>query len=177
MERLDKCLLNSVALQTIQNPIIKHLPRVASDHCPILVNLLTPAARKNRLIRYEEVWSSYAASTGIVNSSWRKNMINKKFKRVLKALYYWSKNKHQDLMMLKEKLKKEIFEMQFKEAESSGLSEDMLQLLKSKVHDLNITLSQLNKWWRQRAKMKWLVDGDLNTKFFHTYASVRWNSN
>ncbi|XP_020678836.1 uncharacterized protein LOC110096995 [Dendrobium catenatum] len=184
MERLDRCILNSIALQTIQNPVIKHLPRLASDHCPILLNLINPAYRKNSKIRYEEVWSSYAAATGIVNSSWNKNMngdpvnaLNKKFKRVLKALYYWSKSKHQDLMVLKENLLKENFDLQTEEAEAGGLSNNKLQQLKSKIHELNINLSRLNTWWRQRAKTKWLVEGDSSSKFFHLYETGRRNSN
>ncbi|PKU84752.1 hypothetical protein MA16_Dca008162 [Dendrobium catenatum] len=46
MERLDRCILNSVALETIQNPVIRNLPQAASDHFPILINLLNPAALK-----------------------------------------------------------------------------------------------------------------------------------
>ncbi|XP_028550871.1 uncharacterized protein LOC114579679 [Dendrobium catenatum] len=75
MERLDKCFLNSAALLSIINPVVKHLPRIASDHCPILVNLFNPTIRRKRFIKYEEVWSSYAASTGIVKNSWNKNMV------------------------------------------------------------------------------------------------------
>ncbi|KAI0488460.1 hypothetical protein KFK09_028293 [Dendrobium nobile] len=63
MERLDKCFLNSADLLSIINPVLKHLPRIASDHCPILVNLFNLAIHRKRFIKYEEVWSSYAAST------------------------------------------------------------------------------------------------------------------
>jgi hypothetical protein len=34
-------------------------------------------------------------------------------------------------------------------------------------------LVQEEAYWRQRAKMHWLKEGDLNTKFFHTTATVR----
>ncbi|MCI05069.1 endonuclease/exonuclease/phosphatase family protein [Trifolium medium] len=34
-------------------------------------------------------------------------------------------------------------------------------------------LIQEETYWRQRAKMHWLRDGDLNTKFFHTSATAR----
>jgi hypothetical protein len=34
-------------------------------------------------------------------------------------------------------------------------------------------LVQEDVYWRQRAKMYWLKDGDLNTKFFHMSASNR----
>jgi hypothetical protein len=34
-------------------------------------------------------------------------------------------------------------------------------------------LVQEETYWRQRAKMHWLQQGDLNTNFFHTTATVR----
>jgi hypothetical protein len=34
-------------------------------------------------------------------------------------------------------------------------------------------LVQEEGYWKQRAKMHWLQEGDLNTKFFHMSASVR----
>ena len=34
-------------------------------------------------------------------------------------------------------------------------------------------LIQEDAFWRQRAKVHWLRDGDLNTKFFHAAASSR----
>lgn len=30
---------------------------------------------------------------------------------------------------------------------------------------------QEDKYWRQRAKIHWYRDGDLNTKFFHVFAT------
>ncbi|XP_020684353.2 uncharacterized protein LOC110100971 [Dendrobium catenatum] len=49
--------------------------------------------------------------------------------------------------------------------------------LKNKVYEVNSTLARLNDWWKQRSNVKWLVDGDSNSKFFHAYASARRNSN
>lgn len=42
---------------------------------------------------------------------------------------------------------------------------------------LNLLLHQEQAFWKQRAKVFWLTDGDLNTKFFHISASNRKNKN
>ncbi|KAL0916227.1 hypothetical protein M5K25_013720 [Dendrobium thyrsiflorum] len=96
--------------------------------------------------------------------------------RALKAIFFWSKSKHENLNILKDRLKKEILELQEEEADR-GLSDVKIYLLKSKVLELNSTLGRLNTWWRQRAKVKWIEEGDTNSKFFHAFASARRNSN
>ncbi|XP_020705669.1 uncharacterized protein LOC110116443 [Dendrobium catenatum] len=46
-----------------------------------------------------------------------------------------------------------------------------------KVKELNVTLGHLNTWWKQRAKVKWIEEGDANTKLFHAFDNARKNGN
>ncbi|KAI0530781.1 hypothetical protein KFK09_000329 [Dendrobium nobile] len=144
LERLDKCLFNSIAINDVQ--------------------------------------ISYKASSHIIARVWRKvfqgndmEILNKKYKKALKELYYWSKAKIRDFSIEKEKLKEEIFQIQEEEATVGWLSEDKLWLLRSKVKELNSVLARMNTWWRQRAKAKWMEDGDTNSKFFLSFANARRN--
>ncbi|XP_028556655.1 uncharacterized protein LOC114581195 [Dendrobium catenatum] len=50
------------------------------------------------------------------------------------------------------------------ESSVGNLSEEKILILKAKVNELQCTLARLNSWWKQRAKAKWLKDGDLNTR-------------
>ncbi|KAI0492244.1 hypothetical protein KFK09_026513 [Dendrobium nobile] len=38
-ERLDRCLLNSKALEALPHAVNQHVARVASDHCPVVLQL------------------------------------------------------------------------------------------------------------------------------------------
>ncbi|XP_028551283.1 uncharacterized protein LOC110116728 [Dendrobium catenatum] len=134
--------------------VVRHLPRVASDHCPILLNLLDFNPRIKRTIKFKDVWASNSASAAVVRGVWEKNLagslskiLNSKMKKSLKALFYWRAN-HKTLFQLKECLLKEIEELQVKEANNGGLLDVDSWTLKVKVGELNSTLARLNTWWR-----------------------------
>ncbi|KAI0513412.1 hypothetical protein KFK09_009432 [Dendrobium nobile] len=183
LEKLDRCLINSQALNSLQIAIVKHLPRIASDNCPLLLEIYKPKEKFNREIRYEETWVSYYGATTLVKNIWnRKSLadpqaaLNLKLKRTLRGLFYWSKAKFLELNSLRDRLLIEIQDIQ-KEENEGWISFERLQLLRFKINELNVTLARLNTWWRQRAKVRWMDEGDCNSSFLHTYANARRNTN
>ncbi|XP_028550195.1 uncharacterized protein LOC114579526 [Dendrobium catenatum] len=184
LERLNRYLLNSMALQNIHIAVVRHLARVASDHCPIVLKLFEVSIRMRRYIKFEEVWLSFKTLAHIVSKGGKKKyvgddleILNKKCKRTLNDLFYWSKNKLKDFSSEKDRLKAEILLLQDEEARNGWMDEENIWQLKSKVKELNVIFNCLNTWWKQRAKVKWVVEGDSNTKFFHSYANARRNAN
>ncbi|XP_020690594.1 uncharacterized protein LOC110105427 [Dendrobium catenatum] len=184
LKRLDRCLLNSMDLQNIQIIVVRHLARVASDHCPIVLKLFDETRRLARSIKFEDVWLSFKTSEHIVSKIWKKNFVgddmevlNKKCKRTLNDLFYWSKNKLKDFSSENDRLKADIVLLQEEEARKGWLDDEKLWKLRAKVREFNVILNYLNTWWKQRAKVKWVVEGDSNTKFFHAFANARRNSN
>ncbi|KAI0522554.1 hypothetical protein KFK09_004934 [Dendrobium nobile] len=183
-ERLDRCLVNSLALQRIPSALTRHLARVASDHSPIAFKLDERKQSKKKNIKFEDTWRSYPAARSIVYHSWKTNdfgdhsdILQRKTSRTLKALFFWSKSKCKNLRILKEELKKDILELQNKEAVGVDWTHEDLLLLRSKVHELNVTLNRLATWWNQRAKARWHEDGDINSKMFHNFATARRSGN
>ncbi|XP_020690724.2 uncharacterized protein LOC110105527 [Dendrobium catenatum] len=183
-ERLDRCLLNSAALQLLPSTATRHLARVASDHSPIAFNVDDKVRVKSRIIRFEDTWRLYPAARSIVYHSWKKNdfgeegmVLQMKINRTLKALFFWSKSKCKDLNELKEKLKMDILEFQHKEAMGGDWLAHDLILIRSKIHELNVTLKRLSTWWNQWDKARWLEEGDSNSKLFHNFATARRNGN
>src|SRR6266487_2463361 len=46
------------------------------------------------------------------------------------------------------------------------------------IHERHVVLMvQEEDYWKQRAKMHWLKDGDINTSFFHKSATARRKKN
>ncbi|KAI0488531.1 hypothetical protein KFK09_028366 [Dendrobium nobile] len=160
----------------------RHLARVASDHSPITFKVNDKERVKSKIIRFEDTWRMYPAATSIVYNSWMKNdfgeegmVLQRKINRTLKALFFWSKSKCKDLNELKVQLKIEIMELQSKEAMGNDWSAQDLILLRSKIHEHNVTLKRLSTWWNQRAKARWLKEGDYNSKLFHNFGMTRRN--
>ncbi|XP_020695122.1 uncharacterized protein LOC110108705 [Dendrobium catenatum] len=140
LEKLDRCLLNSAALKSSHRLGVRHLARVASDHCPILLNLLDFNFPCKKNIKFEDIWASIPASMAVVRDAWRRKsvgefpqILNQKVNRSLKALCYWSRTKYKDLNQSKDELNKEILDLQLKEAEFGLLSDEDMWLLKTKI--------------------------------------------
>ncbi|XP_020673920.2 uncharacterized protein LOC110093389 [Dendrobium catenatum] len=184
LERLDRCFLNSKAMNFSTNLVLRHLARISSDHSPILLHMSSNVAPIKRSLKFEDIWASYQASFYVVKKEWNKNysgnpsqIMNAKFRRSLKSLFYWSKAKLRDLNLLKDCLMEEINKIQISESDKGWLTDEECWVLKAKTDELNSTLARLNGWWKQRAKSKWLADGDGNTRFYHSFANGRRSSN
>ncbi|XP_020682235.2 uncharacterized protein LOC110099437 [Dendrobium catenatum] len=182
-ERLDRCILNSTALKLLPTAATRHLAMVASDHSLIILKMNDKVRLNSKIIRFEDTWRLYPAARSIVYHSWREKdggeeglILQKKINKTLKALFFWSRSKCKDLNDLKVKLKMEILELQTKEALGIGWTNQDLLLLRSKIHDLNVTLKRLSTWWNQRAKARWIEEGDFNSKLFHNFASILENT-
>ncbi|XP_020694670.1 uncharacterized protein LOC110108384 [Dendrobium catenatum] len=161
-----------------------HLARVASDHCLIALKVFETDCKGRSGFKFEDTWLSFKEAEHIVANRWRKTflgdymeILNKKCKRTLKDLFYWSKNILKEFFLEKDILKAKIVKLQEEESEFSWLTEEKLWLLKAKVKELNLVLNNLNTWWKQRAKAKWINEGDVNTKFFQSFANSRRNAN
>lgn len=70
------------------------------------------------------------------------------------------------------KYQKAVIERLFDRVDADGVKEYLME--KNKLNDL---LLHEELYWKQRAKIFWLAEGDENTKFFHANASARKRNN
>ncbi|XP_031112081.1 uncharacterized protein LOC116016057 [Ipomoea triloba] len=69
--RLDRALCNLEWMLKHPNTKVSHLPRVCSDHSPLLIEIGEPtAARKNYNFQFQTTWSRHPDFTRLVKQGW-----------------------------------------------------------------------------------------------------------
>ncbi|XP_020686484.1 uncharacterized protein LOC110102474 [Dendrobium catenatum] len=183
--RLDRVLMNSVGLQFYPLASVKHMLRLASDHCPLLLRLTNePANPGSKWIRFEDVWRTFPATWKVFWKSWTKHdhgqpddVLNRKCSRTLRSLFLWSRNHMKDLGETKIVLEARLAELQLLESSPVGLNSVQESELRKTANDLITNLARTTTWWKQCAKTRWIEEGDANSHFFHSSASARRRSN
>ncbi|KAK2365796.1 hypothetical protein QL285_079253 [Trifolium repens] len=170
-ERLDRAMANSDWMLLFPEVRLINLLASHSDHNPILLQGVVPSTtRPNRPFRFENSWLKEPDLEDTVREGWIEAGTMDIMDRVdhcSHKLQRWGRRKRTRFKLDIEASKKEMENLR-----GMGEVEDIVRF-KAAQHTHAKLLMQEEDFWRQRAKMHWLKDGDLNTKFFHLSASVR----
>ncbi|XP_071674413.1 uncharacterized protein [Lolium perenne] len=154
-----------------------------SDHRPVIVDThggvcLKKSSARSSIPRFEARWLEEEDCRGIVENTWERGVevegkgVMGAVKGVLGELVDWSRNILGDLEKRISKLKKELEAWRRKNISAEQVhKEEILRFNLSRLED------QKELYWKQRAHVSWLRNGDRNTKFFHTFTSERKKMN
>ncbi|KAL4181745.1 hypothetical protein AMTRI_Chr12g272610 [Amborella trichopoda] len=157
MTRLDRFLVNKAWAKLYPRGSTRALPKLGYFKCElawIMENAL------DELIK--DAWNNNNAQ------SWSGYVVAKKVRGVKKEMMKWRKEHKVNYKLKVDETLNKIKELDIKEWES-GDSIDK---------ELHEWIGADETYCKQRSRIKWLKEGDLNTKFFHatTNASKRTNS-
>lgn len=93
--------------------------------------------------------------------------VQAKMKSVRKALAVWSREAYGDIFQKVATLEDSI-RVKDTQFELQPFQENREELKKMEA-EFKMFLKAEEEFWQQKAGMKWLQDGDRNTRFFHTY--------
>ncbi|PNX97372.1 ribonuclease H, partial [Trifolium pratense] len=173
-ERLDRAMADSRWLTIYPDVKLLNLLASHSDHSPILLqNTLMIRNGRTYTFRFENIWLKEDDVDEVVEEGWgtkRGIEITTRIARCADKLKGWGRRKRM-------KFKQEVIECS-EEMERLRGSHDLIESERYKeVQQKHARLLvQEDTYWKQRAKMHWLQEGDLNTKFFHMSASARQKS-
>ncbi|XP_042029878.1 uncharacterized protein LOC121776775 [Salvia splendens] len=171
-ERLDRVLLGEHWTTAFAATRVTHLPRIYSDHAPLLVRcqlttqILRPSFRfQNMWVRHhtfrDEIAKVWTAETGFFG------MLNLQFKlsRVKGFLKGWNRDVFGNIF---DKLREAEEAVAAAQAAYDGDPTGAHRNELSRCTALYVLRTRMEEdFWKQKAVIRWAVEGERNSKFFH----------
>lgn len=182
MARLDRFLISTEWNATYPTSLQQSLPNTSSDHCPILYTAETKCNRTN-FFRFENSWLRSTQLRQLVIDKWQQGekattpqQLNIKLCELTREIRNWAKNRTTEMKDQIEACREYIgwTDTVLEIRNLTILEVVVLKLLKNRYTQLNLLEEDT---WRQRAKVKWELEGDRGTKFFHAMASANNRNN
>lgn len=172
---LDRGLVNAGWRILFPDAQLFHLPAFQSNHKPLLMRLRRKTGFHPRPFRFEGMWTLEQSSMDVVRLAWHADVPGSPLFQLVCSvrnteveLKKWNKKVFGRVQDNIHELRHSIEVLQ-----SSPLHPTLIlreHELQSKLEDL---LRKEELLWKEKAKEKWIEDGDRNTKFFHLATVIR----
>ncbi|XP_057444905.1 uncharacterized protein LOC130737157 [Lotus japonicus] len=176
--RLDRALANVDWRLGFPNGSVEVLPRMHSDHSPLLLRCCPPPPGiANKPFRFEAAWMDHPQYATVVSGAWEKGGPN--FVSSLDCV-------RQDSLLFNQEVFGNIFRRKRRIADQIRRVQERLETVDSAY--LHRRLGELRKdqeevlaheemLWFQKSREKWVRYGDRNTSFFHAQTIIRRRRN
>ncbi|CAN1164551.1 Transposon TX1 uncharacterized 149 kDa protein [Linum perenne] len=172
-ERLDRALTNDAWLLRFPFTKVKHLPRLYSDHRPILICCEDiNRVRVPRPFKFLAPWLKHENFHNFLQDSWKAEVgLPAKLLHLSSVLRQWNKSVFGDVFKRKRELLVNLEQLE----RQNSISPLMDQLAEEKRvrSELESTLAMEEIIWIQKARCKNMLDGDRNTSYYHKIAPRR----
>lgn len=181
--KLDRVLFNEGWHDLFPSCLLQALSSAISDHCPLLLSC-DIGFKHNRHFRFENFWVRMEGFQEVVAAAWQQPVaspdayviLSTKLDRVARALKAWHSRNLSQMNRSLDVINELIFRLD-KARDTRDLTPDEHRFRNNlKVRLLGISALQ-RSFWRQRARVLWIREGDACTKFFHMKASSRRRKN
>lgn len=182
-ERLDRAVASRTWCMRFPTYKVLNGDPYHSDHRPVTILMggsykTTARGGRGHTFRFEAKWLQEEDCEVVIKNAWDtstlrgESCITEKLKTVAHNLQDWDTNILGDLPKRIKDLKTELEKSRRGKINQKTVSRE--HFLRDKLERLE---HQWNTFWRQRAHVKWLQEGDKNTAFFHAFASERKKKN
>lgn len=183
-KKLDRLLVNSKAIASYPHAIATFLPPTISDHTPCLLDLAyqlpsagtQPFKFQNYLIKHPnfsglilDAWTRAGSNcSSLADLCWKLKLIKTDLKLLNRDNYSKIQERVSDTYRLLQ-----LAQVQSLQSPSSQTFQD-----ERDIHQRWTFLRQIEEcYFRQKSRINWLREGDLNTTYFHRICQVRASYN
>ncbi|KAK6119759.1 hypothetical protein DH2020_046500 [Rehmannia glutinosa] len=171
-ERLDRLLVSTDWGEVLPKSIVSHLPRIHSDHAPLLLKASSIVHRVPSAFRFQNIWLRHPSFFDTIKQAWdgptgASGMNNLSFKliRVKQKLQWWNKNIFGNVFAKLQDAEHKVATCE--QLYDSNPTPDALIHLKQAIAELTLATKIEEDYWHQKSACKWVVEGERNTKYFH----------
>ncbi|XP_057445015.1 uncharacterized protein LOC130737280 [Lotus japonicus] len=171
-KKLDWCFIDAGWRTAFPEGAADVLPRLSSDHHPILVRCGPTPLRGPRPFRFEAAWLMHEQYAGLVQDAWAlQGDVSSKLELVKDKSVLFNKEVFGNIFFRKHELEARLRGAQRKLERVDSAS--LWRLHDSLEQELDGVLKQEELLWFQKSREQSFLLGDRNTKYFHTQTIVR----
>ncbi|XP_060972636.1 uncharacterized protein LOC133038486 [Cannabis sativa] len=176
---LDKGIVNAAWLNLFPKTVLCSSQTCNSDHRPLCLMTNGMEGKVKRGFKFEEGWTRDNRSNLVVDQAWNSVFHSwapaRAFRRVgatRVALLHWNRTQYGKMDTVIKELENKLNWVQSLPAGSRDWTTE-----RSIRRSLNDALERKDMYWKQRARISWIKEGDKCSKFFFLSATIRHRRN
>ncbi|XP_039025415.1 uncharacterized protein LOC120158687 [Hibiscus syriacus] len=178
--KLDRVLVNSAWIDDFPKSDVEFLAPGDSDHCPAVVWLRKAApVTRPKPFRFFNFWALHPHFLAIVRDFWQvpvegnpAQVLFQKLKRLKCPLRYLNKSHFNDISNQVKLKREELMRIQLANLSAGSIVNDEIQA-ERELHSLE---EAEMLFYKQKAKVSWINEGDQGTRFFHSVVASKRKS-
>ncbi|XP_074309071.1 uncharacterized protein LOC141643697 [Silene latifolia] len=178
-ERIYKALASKTWFDLFPNTGLKHFPIQISDHAPIELDLDLTRNTNKKPYKLEAWALEYEECLQIIKEAWRREWEGSPAYRVMRKLVHVRQNvKKWTLDKRKEwKGKWQDFYKRLEHGMNMAIQDGNDEIYTSVNEEIKEFAKVAAIYWRQRAKIRWINEGDCCTRYFFNWVKGRSGRN
>lgn len=177
--KLDRAFINYDLLSRFTDISVSLVNARISDHSPIIVHLSLVVERSPKPFIFLNMWTRHPSFQKTVQEAWQTRVQGNPFLVVQKLRFVKAALKAWNFLVfgrVDERIRKAGEELDAIQSQLSlnQFNERLAEEEILKLDELNQALDTEEAFFKQKARVSWLKDGDHNTKYFHaTLTEIR----